>query len=79
MHSKLVEIITEKEREVQELKKKTAPLSQIPDLPSRRDFKKAINHPGKISLIAEIKFASPSAGNIREMQDPLMIGRRQRA
>ena len=75
MHSKLVEIMAEKEREVQELKKKRDPLPQIPDLPLRRDFKRAINQSGKISLITEVKFASPSAGNIREKQDPLMIGR----
>lgn len=75
MHSKLVEIIAEKEREVQELKKQTDPFPQNSDLPLRRDFKKAISRPGKINLIAEIKFASPSAGIIREKIDPIKIGR----
>ncbi len=75
MHSKLIEIIAEKEREVRELKKKTNPFPQFPGLPLRRDFKKAIGQSGKINLIAEIKFASPSAGIIREKMDPIKIGR----
>lgn len=75
MHSKLVEIIAEKEKEVQGLKKKTDPFPQIPDLPLRRDFKQAISRPGRVTLIAEIKFASPSAGIIREKIDPVTIGR----
>ncbi len=40
-----------------------------------RDFKAAISKPQQINLIAEIKFASPSAGFIREKADPVVIGR----
>jgi indole-3-glycerol phosphate synthase len=40
-----------------------------------RDFKAAISIPQKIGLIAEIKFASPSAGLIRKKADPIFIGR----
>ena len=44
-------------------------------IPGIRDFKSAISQPGRINLIAEIKFASPSAGTIREKTDPIKIGR----
>jgi indole-3-glycerol phosphate synthase len=45
------------------------------DLPPIRDFKAAVSAPGRINLIAEIKFASPSAGAIRPVTDPVPIGR----
>ena len=44
-------------------------------LPPPRDFKAAISKPDNIRLIAEIKFASPSAGVIRDRMDPCAIGR----
>jgi indole-3-glycerol phosphate synthase len=51
------------------------PINRDNDLPPLRDFKAAISVPAKISLIAEIKFASPSAGLIRAKTDPVFIGR----
>ena len=74
MHHRLAEILTEKKNEVARLKK-TMPFSGINDLPPPRDFKAAISVPPRIRLIAEIKFASPSAGLIREKTDPTAIGR----
>ena len=74
MHPRLKEILEEKKREVSRLKREGLNLHDN-DLPAMRNFKKAISVPGRISLIAEIKFSSPSAGMIREKSDPLLIGR----
>ncbi|MFH0788818.1 MAG: indole-3-glycerol phosphate synthase TrpC [Pseudomonadota bacterium] len=68
-------IISEKEREVQGLKKRADRHCNHFDLLPGRDFKKAISQSKRISLIAEIKFVSPSAGVIRDRIDPGPIGR----
>lgn len=75
MHSRLIEILKEKKQEVAHLKKNGIPLPVQRELPGIRDFKSAISRPDRINLIAEIKFASPSAGTIREITDPVKIGR----
>jgi indole-3-glycerol phosphate synthase len=69
------EIVAHKEIEVQTLKKRGVPDLRNNDLPPLRDFKAAISVPNRIGIIAEIKFASPSAGVIREKMDPCAIGR----
>ena len=74
MHRQLAEILAEKQNEVARLKR-SVPFKRDTELPPLRDFKAAISIPQKISLIAEIKFASPSAGRIREKVDPITIGR----
>jgi len=74
MHHLLEQILKEKQNEVAELKK-VLPLDEVHDLPPLRDFKAAISAPTRINLIAEIKFASPSAGLIRAKSDPIFIGR----
>lgn len=74
MHRKLAEILAEKKKEVARLKK-SMPAAGVEDLPPIRDFKSAISTPQRINLIAEIKFASPSAGPIRLKTDPVPIGR----
>ena len=75
MHPRLKEILTHKRREVENLRKRGLPADGRKDFSPVRDFKKAISRPDRIGLIAEIKFASPSAGVICERTDPCAIGR----
>jgi indole-3-glycerol phosphate synthase len=75
VHSLLTTIIAEKKKEVRELKKRAETLPNHHGLSLPRDFKKAISQSERINLIAEIKFASPSAGVIRERIDSSEIGR----
>ena len=73
MHQRLAEILAEKKNEVARLKK-GMPTEIDLNIPPLRDFKAAISVSGRINLIAEIKFASPSAGRIRPLTDPVAIG-----
>ncbi len=75
MHPRLREILTHKMKEVEVLKRRGLPAPQDNEMPPIRDFKGAISVPGRIGLIAEIKFASPSGGAIHEKMDPCAIGR----
>jgi indole-3-glycerol phosphate synthase len=75
VRTRLTAIIAEKRREISRLKNKGC-LNPIGDpLAAARDFKKAISFGDRVSLIAEIKFASPSAGIIRGKRDASTIGR----
>lgn len=63
----LEEIVESKKLEVAHKKKQLPPdelLSVIDKLPLPRDFKSSISKPNRLNLIAEIKKASPSAGEI---------------
>lgn len=74
MNSRLAEILTEKRGEVHRLKKRGLPWNRVRDPSPTRDFRDAISVPDRVNLIAEIKFASPSAGIIRKEGDPVIIG-----
>jgi len=74
MHSILEEIVAAKRTEVAERKRKT-PLEQlksrIKSTVPERDFYGALSLPGRVTIIAEIKRASPSRGIICREFDPV--------
>ncbi len=75
MNPRLKEILAHKRREVESLRRRGLSADRRKGYSPVRDFKKAISRPNGIGLIAEIKFASPSAGVIHERTDPSAIGR----
>lgn len=78
----LAKIVEEKKKEV-EIAKERLPLEKIEKqlmvLPSARGFLNAISREHEISLIAEIKKASPSAGALRRDFEPVKIAQTYRA
>ncbi len=78
MLSILDEIVASKRLEVATAKRRM-PLDEIEDqaasAPPARDFRAALEGPGPIQLIAEVKKASPSARVIRADFDPVAIAR----
>ena len=78
MANKLEEIAAFKRQEVAEMKK-SRPLAELErelkHRPQARGFAAAIRRPGELSLIAEIKKASPSAGPIRPDADVVEVAR----
>ncbi|MBD3263551.1 MAG: indole-3-glycerol phosphate synthase TrpC [Candidatus Omnitrophica bacterium] len=76
MHKILSLILEAKKQRVEVLKKnREAFLSLIKKSAPPLSFKKAIKSEGKISLIAEIKQASPSCGVLRKDFSPLRLAR----
>ncbi len=69
------EILSYKSLEVERLRREGLPVDEISELLPRRDFKASISRKGRINLIGEIKFASPSEGVIREGMDPSRVGK----
>jgi len=75
MHSYLKKILEQKKEEVKTLRKRGLQEPETVDRLPPRDFKGALGREGGMGLIAEIKFASPSAGDICRDGDTIRIGR----
>lgn len=76
--NKLQEILDYKRQEVAE-SKRVRPLAGLERAlkvrPPVRAFRQAISRPGRLSLIAEFKRASPSAGSLQAGADPVEISK----
>jgi indole-3-glycerol phosphate synthase len=76
----LSEILTRKRAEVAEQKRRVPEaelLRRCRDLPPVRSLKGALSGPGgPVKVIAEVKRASPSAGNLARSLDPATLARR---
>jgi len=75
MNPSLAGILAQKQREIERLKQQGLPTDAGIEIPPVRDFKGAVSREGRVNLIAEIKFASPSAGKLLEEGDPVQIAR----
>jgi indole-3-glycerol phosphate synthase len=74
----LNQIVAAKRREVETSRARTAARDlerRLADAPPARDFRAALDRPGEVCIIAEIKKASPSAGLLRADFDPVAIAR----
>jgi len=71
-------IVASKRREIEESQNHTSARDlehRLLEAPPVRDFRAALEQPGTIQVIAEVKKASPSAGLLRADFDPVAIAR----
>src|SRR5947209_7120541 len=74
----LDKIVASKRREIAEARERlpeSTLAAQLADAPPIRDFRAALDRPGHVRILAEVKKASPSAGVLRADFDPADIAR----
>jgi len=78
MTSILDKIVASKRREIEAARQSVSAgelETRLGNAPAVRDFRAALERPGNVQIIAEVKKASPSAGVLRADFDPIAIGR----
>jgi indole-3-glycerol phosphate synthase len=74
----LDKIVASKRQEIEAAQRRTPAgelEKKLTKLPPTRDFRAALDRPGSVQVLAEVKKASPSAGVIRADFDPVVIAR----
>lgn len=78
MSTILDKIVASKQRELEETQARTPAAElerRLSQAPVVRDFRAALDRPGSVQVLAEVKKASPSAGVLRADFDPVAIAR----